>query len=332
MLLVVVVAALAGVVAATWAEPIVVMGMHRSGTSALAGALVSACDATLGTMSKRAAHLLSGNEWNAKGYFERLDVARVNDEMLRRHTGCRVMTDCHWRHLERVPESREFGTTAVAGRAWLAEGREMVRIVVSMHNETRRWFVLKDPRLSLTFARWRNVIADDVRVLIAVRDPRAVAASLWVRDYIRPWFAVALWERYMLGALRASAGMPHRALVHYEHACAAPRAVLAATLHALDMDACGNLSRVHEWYSLTLPDATARVRARELALMESFTVGHAAQQLYAALGDGRALRWAAHDVPHLSVESSEALARSDYVDHVRQRKRAHEVKWERLNV
>jgi len=58
-----------------WKRPVVVLGMHRSGTSAVAG-----CLERLGICMGR--RLAPGDEWNPGGYFEDRDLVELNDRLL----------------------------------------------------------------------------------------------------------------------------------------------------------------------------------------------------------------------------------------------------------
>src|SRR5262245_16127045 len=59
-------------------DAIVVLGMHRSGTS-----LVANLFAALGYWPGPDRQMMPANRYNAKGYWERLDVASINDSILR---------------------------------------------------------------------------------------------------------------------------------------------------------------------------------------------------------------------------------------------------------
>ncbi len=56
---------------------VVILGMHRSGTSAVAGFLAKA-----GFFAGEDADLLAAAEDNPKGFFERADVNALNDNFL----------------------------------------------------------------------------------------------------------------------------------------------------------------------------------------------------------------------------------------------------------
>ena len=55
---------------------LIVLGMHRSGTSAITG-LLSKLGIALGT------NLMVGDEYNEKGYFENSHIVSANDDFLR---------------------------------------------------------------------------------------------------------------------------------------------------------------------------------------------------------------------------------------------------------
>lgn len=62
-------------------------------------------------------------------------------------------------------------------------------------------FVVKDPRLCLTFQFWRSLVPTSVPV-IPVRNPLEVAFSLFRRNAIPVPIGIALWEFYVLSAVQ----------------------------------------------------------------------------------------------------------------------------------
>jgi hypothetical protein len=82
-------------------------------------------------------------------------------------------------------------------------------------------FLWKDPRLSLTWPLWRPLLAEPV-VLICMRNPAAVAASLSARNGFPRPSSYALWELYVEFAL-AYASCDRHTIVHYEQLMADPR-------------------------------------------------------------------------------------------------------------
>ncbi|MCA6244477.1 MAG: hypothetical protein IM662_04765 [Phenylobacterium sp.] len=172
-----------------------VLGMHRSGTSALANLLALA-----GADLPR--EVMPADAHNARGYFEPWRIAVFND---RRLAAAGTSWDDPFAGLAPDPADE-------AG--WLDEARRLFR---SEFGRKRRP-LLKDPRVSVLAGLWRQVLAAEgltVRVLIPVRHPLAVAGSLASRDRFPPRKSVMLWCAYMLAAEAASRDLP-RAFVDYD--------------------------------------------------------------------------------------------------------------------
>ncbi len=194
---------------------IVVLGMHRSGTSALARVL-----GLMGCHVGRDDELAPADESNPKGYWERKDMWALNERAL-------AALGASWHDVGGFDVERLAG---VEREAWLAEARDVVAAL-----DAHRPWAAKDPRTCVTFPLWKQVLARPVCVLVQ-RDPLAVARSLQKRDGFSLAAGLALWERYTRDALRHSAGLP-RALVRYEALCEDARATLLRLLG--DLQAAG---------------------------------------------------------------------------------------------
>jgi hypothetical protein len=189
------------------AQLILVLGMHRSGTSAWARAL-RVLGADLG------ARLLPPLPCNPKGFFEDADVYACNKELLR-------LLGASWSHWPPPPalEQRRLAG-GEAGAAALALLREKCAADAPVG--------LKDPRLSLLMPFWRPVLAAAglrPHCLICLRSPQSVAASLARRDALGAEHSQALWVAHTLGALTGSAGLP-RMLADYDALLRAPQTAL----------------------------------------------------------------------------------------------------------
>lgn len=201
---------------------ILVLGMHRSGTSLLARSL-AALGAATGTDL-----LAEPVPDNPHGYFEHAGVLRLHQRLLRA--------------LGRDPALPEAVLPLPAGWQEHPATRRAARDLATLLAEERRALppgaealVIKDPRTALLLPLWQEVAARlgiPWRAVLALRAPGAVAASLLARDDIPPARAEALWLRHLAEALRHAGD--HLALIQpYEALLAAPAAAaaqLAATL------------------------------------------------------------------------------------------------------
>jgi hypothetical protein len=174
-----------------------VLGMHRSGTSLVAGVL-RLLGADLGP---RDGMLLADALDNPRGYWEQRAVVDVNNELLARLSGSSSTPPALQPGWERRPD--------------LDDLRERAGDILSRFDPACVWAV-KDPRLSLTLPFWRPLV-DESAAVISLRAPRDVAASLARRDpggpmSRRAWTQV--WRRYTEAALANAAGLPSRTLFY----------------------------------------------------------------------------------------------------------------------
>ena len=167
---------------------VVVLGMHRSGTSALAGVLARlGCDLPQTPMPT--------NDDNAKGYYESLRLYEMNDAILR--SGGAQWDD--WQ-----PFNPDWGTSHRA-EEFLASGAE----TLTAEYGTSRMFVLKDPRMCVLMPFWNRLFEQEEITPTYVhihRNPVEVATSLYTRDGLPLTYGVLLWLRHVLDAELGSRG------------------------------------------------------------------------------------------------------------------------------
>jgi len=174
-----------------------VLGMHRSGTSAITQVLALA-GASLPE------NVMPGDEHNAKGYFEPWRIAVFNDQRLRAAGGA---WDDPFAFPYRALEPREE-------KRWITRATDLF----DEEFAGARHPLMKDPRVSVLGPLWRTVLDDlglAARAVIPVRHPLEVAGSLAKRDGFPVEKSLLVWIAYMLAAERYSRDMP-RAIVPYE--------------------------------------------------------------------------------------------------------------------
>lgn len=185
---------------------IVVLGMHRSGTSSVAGLL-----ARMGAWAGSEHELLIGPD-NPKGHYE---LAALHGACLARLAAA----GGDWAH---PPD--DAPTEAID-----AFRREFAAIVDSL--DTRRPWVIKEPRLCLLVREMLPLLTRPVFVHV-VRDPLEIADSLAARDGLARDHALSLWERYTRAAFAGAKGWP-RVLVDYAELVADPLRVASRLLTEL---------------------------------------------------------------------------------------------------
>jgi hypothetical protein len=175
---------------------IIVLGMHRSGTS-LTTRLVNMMGAYAGPEGA-----CGYNADNPKGFWERNDVVKTNASLLKLYHVDWINTTVTRRMLSWELPAAE------------AVAQHMRRIVFNMDGH-RPW-VMKDPHLCLTLSHWLPLLEVPVCV-IAYRDPLEIAHSLRVRQHnaVESFErAIALWEYYAVSLLNATRHMPRIYVAH----------------------------------------------------------------------------------------------------------------------
>ncbi len=243
---------------------IVVLGMHRSGTSSVAGLL-----ARMGAHVGPEDDLLVGPD-NPRGHYE---SGRLHGACLRRMAAA----GGDWMH----------PPTASPPAAIDAFRREVAALLDGF--ESHRPWLIKEPRLCLLARELLPLLTRPVFVIV-VRAPQAVARSLATRDGMQPDAALALWAHYNREAFAASRGWP-RLLVDYDALLADPLASmrqLLAGLRAFGVEGLAALPEadLRRWIDAPTPSPAPTV------------AGLAADQaaLWAAIRDGSLLAGTAPEV------------------------------------
>ncbi|BBZ69177.1 sulfotransferase family protein [Mycobacterium paraseoulense] len=174
-----------------------VLGMGRSGTSALTRVL-SLCGATL------PAGMMGADETNQRGYWEPRESLLLNRSILERRGSA------WWDPSLRVLEEGAF--TPAERAACTADVAAYLRSLPDAP-----LLVIKDLQIVVLAEMWFEAAREaglDVAVVIAVRRPQEVIASLGKATGASPELASALWLKGNLLAERHSRGVP-RVFVEY---------------------------------------------------------------------------------------------------------------------
>ncbi len=173
---------------------IIVLGMHRSGTSALAR-IVNLMGCYYG--SEEASMVTAPD--NPKGFWERKDVMAANDLILDVAGG-------NWWEVYDL----DIQKISEADRSLIDTE---IRDIIFRLDSHRPWFI-KDPRLCLTLPFWCHHLEKAVFILV-LRSPFSAAKSLEERNGIPMKYGLALWEYYMRALCVHLVGI-HYLSVRYE--------------------------------------------------------------------------------------------------------------------
>ena len=165
-------------------KAIVIVGMHRSGTSALSGLLND-----LGVfMGKNLFGPQKGV--NEKGFFENSQIVRINEELF--DEACSSWDD---------PLANCFiKNNTFDENSWLYS--DALSTVMAEYACHKLW-AMKDPRTSINLEFWQRIFSDlnvEPYYIIMLRDPLEVAASLEKRDRFSRKKSLMLWINYTLSS------------------------------------------------------------------------------------------------------------------------------------
>jgi hypothetical protein len=193
-------------------QGVMLLGMHRSATSLLAGLLVEAFSVPVGPSNR----LIGAAFDNPKGFYEFRDVVLQNDDTMKyqwrdygnveNFSPLKAATDVLEMggdvHVDGSPYQLKVGK-----QGWhfnFGKGAEYLDIM----QEYPVW-LQKDPRMCLTFSSWFPLLELPPAVIFTYRSPIDVASSMFKRD--GPIFPISrgirLWLMYNRHALQNSDGL-----------------------------------------------------------------------------------------------------------------------------
>ncbi len=186
---------------------IVVLGMHRSGTSVVTKGL-QACGVFIGD------NFIESQPDNPTGFWEDREIVRINEALL-------ALKGISYRDLAL------FEPTAFEDRPCCELKATAVAYIKKTFLKESLWG-FKDPRTVRLLPFWQSVLAEcgsEPSYLIALRNPENAASSLVKREEIDHETAHCLWLNYMIPFLSRVQGSPV-AVLDYDRLLAEPKGEL----------------------------------------------------------------------------------------------------------
>jgi hypothetical protein len=209
-------------------QTVLVLGMHRSGTSALAGVLCG-----LGAAAPKKT-LIGPDPCNLKGLFEANSIIEAHEAFLAAADSC-------WH------DWRQFDLQWARSQTAALHAARIKSVLIDEFGDAPM-IMLKDPRICRFVTFTLSILADlemNTVAVLPVRNPLEVARSLQRRDNFAVSKSVRLWLRHVLDAEYHSRGMP-RYFLSYE-------GLLQDWRHHVD--------RIAQHTGVAWPDRSARAEA-----------------------------------------------------------------------
>jgi hypothetical protein len=197
---------------------IVVLGMHRSGTSVLARGL-QVLGVELGH------NLMPALPANPKGYWEDREINHLNERIL-------AALARNWRSPGLIDDS-VWNSSAL--EPLVSEAKQLLD---SRFGKFELWG-FKDPRTCLLLPFWQLVFRElglEARYVISLRNPLSVAGSLRARDAMVEELSLLLWLQHLRAAFKYTENQP-RLVVDYDELLKAPRIQICRIAKALELPA-----------------------------------------------------------------------------------------------
>lgn len=202
---------------------VIVLGMHRSGTSVIGGLMHKMGLETGGP-------LIGAAQDNAKGFFERIDVVLQNDYLFKTQ-------NVHYSYNTHKYDAMQGLRYILANQdgKFFAEGR---RALTFLNNERNYPWMLKDPRLCITLRSWIPLLNFVPAILFAYRNPYDVALSMHTREteHFPIQRGLKLWYIYNKRAIKQSHDLC-RVVTSHKRVLTDPSAEMAKIFDGLR--ACG---------------------------------------------------------------------------------------------
>jgi hypothetical protein len=231
-------------------QGVLVLGMHRSGTSAMTRVLN-----LLGCALPD--NLLGAGDGNELGHWESAAAVALNDEILE-------SAGSNWQDWGPINDDWR-------GSGLRAEMLGRVIKVVENHKALGPLFALKDPRLCRLADLWlesMDAASVEPLVILMLRNPLEVVASLENRDLMAPGYGQQLWLRHVLDAEYFSRGR-RRIVCRYDQLVHSWHGVIARVKSGLGVALPRNSLAVHAQVDAFLSSQHRHHEARADEVMDN---------------------------------------------------------------
>lgn len=174
---------------------ILIAGMHRSGTSMLAGLLYKS-----GADFGRPEDFYPADIWNPDGYFEQQDIQKLNMKLIH------------------GPWGKLSYLNLPTPQTVLSRGRRLDEALTEVSKRIENQ-VVKENRFCITLPAWQQAGLKVDKVIICLRNPWDVVRSLKKRNRLPFVIGFRLWHEHLIRILVASEGIDRR-LFLYENVIA----------------------------------------------------------------------------------------------------------------
>ena len=214
---------------------IIVLGMHRSGTSAITRGL-NALGVELGN------HLVPPQSANEAGFWEDIDLNTFDNELL-------DFLGYDWHTLTPIQPTD-------LARPDLEDYKLRATKLLRKRLRSFPVFGMKDPRVTILLPFWKTIfdkVGAEISYVIAVRHPMSVARSLNKQFNFEPEKSYYLWLEHMVSCLLYSSNNP-RVVVDFDRLMEHPEKQLCRIAEALDLPFTEGISVVTEYTTEFLRD------------------------------------------------------------------------------
>ena len=244
---------------------VVVLGMHRSGTSTITrGLKVMGVD-----LGDRMMVPVPGN--NDKGFWEDVDLNKLNIDIL-------LALGLDWQYLKPIDQ---------ADLHFLRENGYFLQAVELLRQKVKNIpvFGFKDPRVSKLLPFWKEVFSHcqfDVSYVFALRNPLSVAQSLAKRNYFVNEHSYLLWLEHVMTSVVESTGAK-RVIVDFDEMVQNPERELNRM--AAHLDLAINQEQLRDFKSEFLDQSLRHNVNQSNDLLEDKSCPSLVREIYFALLD-----------------------------------------------